>query len=1832
MPERQGGWWLQTNRKVLWGLGLVLLLVLALNARPGATTAAVAPAPETTLVPTKSSAGVLYTFDLRDAFLDHASVGPAGSPGEALSGKTFEGLIADYDLILFVSTLQGIVNRDAPRLYVYHDSVDDFWLQKFQGSGEWLASFRVVPLADLAALLEAFQDDVAGTVVWDDAVPATMNVATTIAGVEDTPVIRRGSPLYERITASMPVQVDLSGRFSNKAEAYRWAVQEYLRSGRSNPLLLAYMEDGWPVVLYKRNLLTQGATSLFARDYIVQERGFVFDLSPWDDETPVDEPDQPLGQDRVVFAEILAAARSEAAQEMIAIWGFVPWWQKYSNFEGAGGGHEPVEGEWETVWLASSYGAYFTGNLGDVFGLDMANASVHRFAPFPEQVPRLAAPSPEELVETGFLQQGRVAPKTYLLYYMGDYDLPQTLYALMPELWYDEERGDLPLAWGINPQTIEIFPDILSYMVRSRSSKDYFVAANSGAGYLNPEALPWDLLESWRNHNQYYYRRLGLSITGFFLNGLGAEAPSNVVELYQSFSPDGISFNWHHLVGEWPRLQGNMPLTAFPYYGMSSQDALDDWVAQLEQGYTDYQAQHGRDGPIFISFRCVFASPSFMVELTEELQRRHPEREYEVVDPYTFFYLMRHDLGGHNERRATFLAPMLPEGMGAGDTQAVEIAVRNDGWDSWPADQMGLGFSLEEQSRAGDAPGDSGQALYLPLFKEVAPGQVYTFTFLLGAPLVPGEYVLQYDMLERPWQWFYESGNLWQEESLQVNAVLGGMEMEPPPQTAYPTPAPIEPETPTPIPTHSPTPTRSHTPTTTATLSTTEALSPTSAQLPLDMPQGWDQPPLVEQGLAGQVIWAIDRDPFGRVWFGGEQGVAALDAYEELDPDDDALTFYTPDDGLAHQWVTAIAPDAYGGVWFGTQGGGVAYLDKLGWTVYTERDGLASNWVRDIAVDPLGVVWFATSKGVSAFSGTAWQNFDRSNSPLPQNVVTSMAIDASGGRWFATEGGGISRLSADGQDWRNYTTADGLADPFVLSLARDPLADRLWAGTWRGGVSYFDPEQDRWFSYTTDNSGLSSNWVQTLAVDGQGRVWCGTYGLPGGGISVLTPSTGQWVHYGPEDGLPSDNVTVLQATRLGEMWVGTEQGAIRYLDPLLQEAGPTPTPIVTPAPTITPTAMATPTVRPEPTLPHGVRELASRGAGQPSTYLRLLGWSGAPQQQSPTPTRIPPQPETSTPTVSRQPSPSPGAGTPSATPVVSVSPTPIVSTSPTPEPSPTETPVWTPTWTATSTPPATYTPTPTQSPTSTPTTTASRTPTPTGSRTATPSPTGSQSPTPTRTGTPPTATPTHTASPSPTPSPTATPEETACIPICPWPVAPAPPEPPPPLPTQDQDLDKDYVFTTSWGEVMRVNERPSENALRIPETRGDSGRSVKVYVNADTLVWVAGIQLEISYDTSLLTAVDVNLSPRCDAMTRPGPVIDPDNGHIDLMLFSAEGESIPPGRGPILSLIFEVRELALDKEKAQVQIERAILSDVDGNEVEVPSHYIFDGYLVICSECFLHNGDVDKDGDVTILDVQRGINIVLGRHIADDEEVVALDINGDGEADVLDVIKVVNLALGREEPPPWTTPTPIVTVTPTPIFTPTPTVGTPAPSLTPTLVPTRTLTPGPTLTPTLTPTPGGPTLTPTLTPTPGGPTLTPTLTPTPTPTPTPGGPTLTPTPTPASTCQALAGVKIVGLAEVEIDHTSAFTAVVDPLDAVLPITYTWGVSPGYSFVHRGGVSDTLLFNWMLTGTYGMTVTAVNACAVPVSGTHQVQVVSQLEPQGYPPDPPRFLPSAWAQPR
>jgi len=129
-----------------------------------------------------------------------------------------------------------------------------------------------------------------------------------------------------------------------------------------------------------------------------------------------------------------------------------------------------------------------------------------------------------------------------------------------------------------------------------------------------------------------------------------------------------------------------------------------------------------------------------------------------------------------------------------------------------------------------------------------------------------------------------------------------------------------------------------------------------------------------------------------------------------------------------------------------------------------------------------------------------FENFTTANG-LADNHVFAVLVD--GERvWAGTENG---LAVYEGQKWKTYTTADGLAHRAVLSLALDKRTGDVWAGT-MGGLSRISA--GRIDTFTQLNSGLSNNVVYGVSVEGE-NVWVAT---AAGGCRLNT-RTGQWTLY-----------------------------------------------------------------------------------------------------------------------------------------------------------------------------------------------------------------------------------------------------------------------------------------------------------------------------------------------------------------------------------------------------------------------------------------------------------------------------------------------------------------------------------------------------------------------------------------------------------------------------------------------------------------------------------------------------------------------------------------------
>jgi hypothetical protein len=610
--------------------------------------AGLSPATQANEQPSAPSHGIVWTYDAR--------------PLRGLDLRDSARAAEVWDTMHLLAALQGLINRDAPRLYLFYCEefgldTDQFWFDWARTEDGWLRGTEVRAVATLEELVRQFRDRVQGLVVYDPRVPATSNAASTVAGCEGLLPVRydpASDSIYHLLTERLrlPVRVwlvdpDGSSKFtgrgiipdldrpssgSAKVDVYRWALERYLKSGRCAPGVAAYYLDAY--WLQRPRNAGGDMHTLSNHDYFIARRGFFFDLSSWADEPPVDDPDQPPGLDHQTLLEILRALHDRAGGGMIQLGGFTPWPHKYTTHAGAGK-HEPVPTEWEFSRLVSQFNAYVEA---DAAGLGaIANASFFQHYPLEQHYPQPnARPTAGNWRARGFLtDEGKVAPRFYVGHYVGDYDSPSWLYKAVPRFFRDPARGRVPLGWAFNPNLAERAPQAMVYARRHATTNDFFIAGNSGAGYVNVRALSVrpdsglsSGLETWGRHCLPYYRRWDLSITGFVLDGSAGAATETEFSVYRAFSPHGLGTHFERA----PAIHAGIPTCP----EVDLPDAVEGAVAVIAE-----RASKRGHGPAFLWARSILKSPAWYAGVSDKLRERHAELNIEVVDPYTFFGLVR---------------------------------------------------------------------------------------------------------------------------------------------------------------------------------------------------------------------------------------------------------------------------------------------------------------------------------------------------------------------------------------------------------------------------------------------------------------------------------------------------------------------------------------------------------------------------------------------------------------------------------------------------------------------------------------------------------------------------------------------------------------------------------------------------------------------------------------------------------------------------------------------------------------------------------------------------------------------------------------------------------------------------------------------------------------------------------------------------------------------------------------------------------------------------------------------------------------------------------------
>jgi len=286
----------------------------------------------------------------------------------------------------------------------------------------------------------------------------------------------------------------------------------------------------------------------------------------------------------------------------------------------------------------------------------------------------------------------------------------------------------------------------------------------------------------------------------------------------------------------------------------------------------------------------------------------------------------------------------------------------------------------------------------------------------------------------------------------------------------------------------------------------------------------------VRNGLLANGVFHVSRWTDSKMLVGTYGGGLAV-----YDENKDKFEIFNVPQGLADAFVYDVLVMPNGDLWIATWSGanlvrGGRLEDPDAWETYTVENtgnGLPNDWVYGLELGKDGEVWFATEGGLARYRNGEWSNWnhqDGQGAPYEQvkndntfnhdpaamsnhharqkiemgledvdtaynpNYIVALAIGDDGTVWVGTWGGGLAKF--DGQNFTNYTVADGLPSNHVFMLHEDSNGT-LWVGTSHGLTSFAN---GKFGPPLTIHEGLFSNTVFSMDTQEGNILWVGSFG------------------------------------------------------------------------------------------------------------------------------------------------------------------------------------------------------------------------------------------------------------------------------------------------------------------------------------------------------------------------------------------------------------------------------------------------------------------------------------------------------------------------------------------------------------------------------------------------------------------------------------------------------------------------------------------------------------------------------------------------------------------
>lgn len=455
----------------------------------------------------------------------------ASSPVNAV---LFNGTGTSSENKLIAMTIAGIVNREAPRLYllnVYeawsYSQTDEMWRDIYTEYGN--VDFAII--SDINELVAYFAEYLNGAITYDPALSygnfSGQNfrwqgeVAAMIGGLSDCiPLPYNNTAININKPDSVWVHDHFHGQDSKQISArleldgHPWSNASLTQEQRYFAILDWAME----------NLLSRTSPRKFylreITDWAIGQRMFQMNLAGTESLNFYSLSDEKAGK----IEQVMEYLRTSHPGEIFHVYG----WMR----------PEPLV-QWISAW-----GGSFHETL-------LSNLSWHHIFPVDND---FVYDRPSALLPGTTLLED----KHYVLFIGSEGDAGNWNFGFQAGAWHSSLRGEVPLGWGFNLHIFETFPFVGQYYFRTATENDGFISVTTPLGYAYPDMFPAtflqgaiektaELLQAYQIPSVYAYKHYngagvslfrGIEISNNFnFNKLGSFAQQTGTDLTFLFDP-----------------------------------------------------------------------------------------------------------------------------------------------------------------------------------------------------------------------------------------------------------------------------------------------------------------------------------------------------------------------------------------------------------------------------------------------------------------------------------------------------------------------------------------------------------------------------------------------------------------------------------------------------------------------------------------------------------------------------------------------------------------------------------------------------------------------------------------------------------------------------------------------------------------------------------------------------------------------------------------------------------------------------------------------------------------------------------------------------------------------------------------------------------------------------------------------------------------------------------------------------------------------------------------------------------------------------------------------